>query len=577
MKFSLKCAGRLLAVAVVLAMCGQAGAQLLKQVPKDATFVIKVNDLAATSGKIKDTAAKLGLADVNPAMADPLGFVKQQLNVKEGLKENGDLALVFFAPAGFGPPTGLGLIPVSDYKAFLGNFGQPTKEGDVDVLAVPNQTLYAMQWGDYAAVTNTKELLGKERGLDVSAEVAKLMQSHDATVFVNIKALRPLVLPQLQMIKNMMGRAAPPGAPNAQEMAAMQAMAKQVIGGIESLFEQCDATALGVNIVKSGMLMTAMADFAPDSAIAQTLKETKNSDADLLKGLPEAKYMMVAGWIQNGATFAKFVDSFYAPMLKALPVPEADAAKLDQALEAMKASVRAMNGGAVGLITPQADQIAATGVLHGIGVVHGDAKDMVTAQRKLGAVQDVFQKVASMGMGVTVNYKPEAKTVDGVALDETTMEYTFDPNKPGGVQQEKMIKAMFGAKVTSYGGMINDGNVVSAMNVDDQQIQALIAAVKQNLTISGNAQIKAASAELPQQRIAVIYIFAGQIGQLVAQLTGGNAPDGLADLPPIGMALSVEGSAIRFDAQISEDFAKMTVDLFKKLQGQRRGARGGQL
>ena len=144
-----------LALMAALVFTSAAQAQVLKQVPKDASFVFKINDLQAMSGKLKDMAARLGVADLlagagagEQLVVNPLGLLKDQLHVKAGLKDNGEFAVAFFMPAGAGQPTMLALVPVSDYAAFIGNFGDPAKEGDVDVLKTPVPVpVYAMKCG----------------------------------------------------------------------------------------------------------------------------------------------------------------------------------------------------------------------------------------------------------------------------------------------------------------------------------------------------------------------------------------------------------------------------------------------
>src|SRR5262245_29357764 len=66
------------------------GAQVLQQVPADALVVIKFNKLKATSDKLAALSNKLGIAQMNPDMADPLGKLQEQAGVKEGVDPNGD-------------------------------------------------------------------------------------------------------------------------------------------------------------------------------------------------------------------------------------------------------------------------------------------------------------------------------------------------------------------------------------------------------------------------------------------------------------------------------------------------------
>src|SRR5215204_3281044 len=111
-----------------------AQAQVLKQVPADAMVVVKFNNLKQTSDRIAALADKFGIAQINPAVTDPLGNFKQAIGANNGINEAGEAAVVVLArevgDAGAGAAEGavgeqapkkgdiIVLLPVSDYKAF---------------------------------------------------------------------------------------------------------------------------------------------------------------------------------------------------------------------------------------------------------------------------------------------------------------------------------------------------------------------------------------------------------------------------------------------------------------------------
>src|SRR5256885_16926259 len=106
-----------LVVMALLLLAPVAQAQVLQQVPADALVVIKFNKLKATSDKIAALAQKLGIAQMNPDMADPLGKMQAEAGIKEGVDPAGDAALVLLnGKMDEQKPPGLVLIPVTDYK-----------------------------------------------------------------------------------------------------------------------------------------------------------------------------------------------------------------------------------------------------------------------------------------------------------------------------------------------------------------------------------------------------------------------------------------------------------------------------
>src|SRR5437016_2690790 len=162
-----------------------AHAQVLQQVPADALVVIKFNKIKAISDKIAGLTQKLGLAQINPeaGLADPLGKMEKEAGVTQGIDPNGDAAIVLLnGKMDQQKPPALMLIPVSDYKAFLGNFPDAKTEGEISTIHPKNnpEDTYVAQWGKYAAISPTKESLAKKpEGLQVSGQAAKELDSKD--------------------------------------------------------------------------------------------------------------------------------------------------------------------------------------------------------------------------------------------------------------------------------------------------------------------------------------------------------------------------------------------------------------
>jgi hypothetical protein len=114
---------RILAAAVALIAANLANANVLENVPADSLVAIKVADLTATSGKVAKLAKDFGVDGFVPPLQDPLGSLKQQLNIQKGLKENGELGMAFLKPAeGKREPGIVVLIPISSFDDLVSNF-----------------------------------------------------------------------------------------------------------------------------------------------------------------------------------------------------------------------------------------------------------------------------------------------------------------------------------------------------------------------------------------------------------------------------------------------------------------------
>src|SRR5438477_11473453 len=128
------------AVVVLLLACTVHAQQLLDQIPNDALVVMKVKNLGVTSGKLGKFFTDLGIANMVPGMNDPLAFMQKQLKLSQGLNKDGDFGFVYRDSDALGeqPDKSLMLlIPVSDYKAFLANFGEAKTDGEVSEVTMP--------------------------------------------------------------------------------------------------------------------------------------------------------------------------------------------------------------------------------------------------------------------------------------------------------------------------------------------------------------------------------------------------------------------------------------------------------
>src|SRR4051812_43880379 len=210
-------------VAVFLLAPLAARAQVLQQVPADAAVVIKVNKLKATSDKIAAFAQKIGITDFVPQMKDPLGQFLNRPGMSRGVDPDGEMAIVLLnevvaagavdADAGAGAGVGRGrggrpkppvmaLVPVTDYKAFLGNYPGARTEGDVSVVKVkgdPGDT-YVMQWGNYAAISDSKARVAKpaKQGITPAGNAAKEMNERDICAYANLAGARDKILAQMK-------------------------------------------------------------------------------------------------------------------------------------------------------------------------------------------------------------------------------------------------------------------------------------------------------------------------------------------------------------------------------------------
>jgi hypothetical protein len=88
--------------------------------------------------------------------------VLEKGKMAKGFNKSGDAAVIVYLPKKIDSgeePEIVGLLPVSDYKVFVGNFAKADKPSGIEgVTAVKdpdgNETIYVAHRGSYAAVSN---------------------------------------------------------------------------------------------------------------------------------------------------------------------------------------------------------------------------------------------------------------------------------------------------------------------------------------------------------------------------------------------------------------------------------------
>jgi hypothetical protein len=599
-----------------------ARAQVLQQVPADALVVIKINKLKPVSDKLAALAQKLGLAQMSPQMADPLGSLQKEAGVQNGLDTSGDAAFVLLNGNIEGPkPPALILVPVTDYKAFLANFGEAKTEGDISTVHPKNdpEDTYVANWGKYAVMSPQKELLSrKPEGLTATGLSAKELESKDIVAYVNMKTARARLLPAItkarakfladferNMSRAARGPARRPGAPGAApqpapaanaQMQKFMPLAKTFINRFIDVAEQVvrdsDAATYGVSLTDAGVNGTVMAEFAAGSPSATRVTQLKGSDQSMLAGLPQVKYLMFGGSVDATQAVQKLVADFLAPVEKEFPALGEDGKALGDWADSIKQLFGATKSSAFGMVTPSG-MIGQDAIIQPVSVATGDAKTIIDAQRKMfqsqQAVMDLMTP-AGAKMQIKTSYVANAKTIDGVSLNQ--MQTTFGGAQPGQpmnaqqAQMQQMMTLMYGpGGMNAWVGMIGANKVVTAAGASDDVLAKLIAAAKGGQDVlSSTPGVQATAKQLPQQRIAAFYVALDQIALSIANYAKAfGMPINFqvpANLPPLGFTFASDGAALRGDwhvpAQTMQSIIAAVMQVKMQMEGgQQPGGPGG--
>jgi hypothetical protein len=552
------------AVALAMFIASAARAQVLTLVPSDAMVVIKIKNLQDVSAKVAALSQAWGLANIRPELNDPLGTLLTAANIGPGLNKTGEAAVAIMKPApGTGEPSMVALVPVTDYKTFATSLPNAKIEGDMTTfgLAGNPETMYASDWGKFAAISNSKEMVAKKgAGVQATGVSAKELAAKDLIVYANMKAISKEALPHFQQMRpqvlQMMDQGlAAGGGVNPKYVPVIKAYMGQIFDVMEGFLRDSTGAAFGINLSKDGISTTLMAEFEPGSYGGKAIAGMKNTDASFTAGLPEGKYFMYGGMTMNPATDLKLLNDFIAPMEKELTAMGADGKPILDYLAAFRAVLGATKQSNFGMVAPAGNAIGQQGAIQSVNVITGDTAKLAAAQKQMMATMGEILKMAGIGEMLKIETTPAAKTVDGVTLDQMTMSMNMQPQTPQEQQAAVIVQMLTGPKgLTGYMGAIGADKMVSVAGGDDALLSATIQAAKNNSDPLGKGVAAKVAAGLPQNRLAAIYLPLDTIATTVLDVMAARGmPAGVKlppNLPPLAWVVDSEGTALRVDGYI---------------------------
>jgi hypothetical protein len=561
-----------------------AAADALKHVPADAAVVIRINNMETTNAKLVKMAKQMGV-EATP-WSDPLATMLAAGKLNAGVRKNADLTLIGFAPnrdaGGFEVPLLL-LIPIDDYNAFVANFGQGRKDGEVDVVKFPRVPLpgYILKLDEYAAVSASKARLPQGAApMDLTSACGKVLADakNDLALYMNTKLVSDAFGPMMKRSQEQMlarFEAMYKQSGGAEQFApVLRAMAAQWINMSAETMRDANAMALGLSLTDAGLRATQTIDMAPKSRLGQMVAQMKNTDASFTAGLPEADYAVFGGIAHDGQVSAKFFADLMGPVVEEAAKIGESGKSMSAIVDAYKAALGTMDGTTFGIVLDPKDQ---AGMVKGVTLFDGDSK--VFAQSQAQVRQAAGQLGKAMGGPLrNVEVTPKVKTVDGVALDKVSAPLKADPANPRDVMATQLASRMLGgAGLTVWSGAIDAKRTIQIIGPDEKLAEPAVAAAKAKSDAVGKRELlKAPNSQLPANRFAVAYVAVDKVVAAGVQLAnmemGGNLQVNLKpNLPPIGIALSADGSVLRLDAVVPAELVDSLVSAFLQIKLQVMG------
>ena len=568
-------------------------ANVLEQVPDSALFAVKVANLQQTSKKLAQLAKDFGVAGFIPQAADPLGALKQQAGVTKGLNETGEFAIAMISPKSSNlkeDKSVLMLVPVSNFADFIGNFADAKTEAGISEVTFPGdgEATFIADWGTYAVLSPSKELVAKPPGtLKPTGLTKDESTKHDFIVYANFARITPDTKEQIEagFEKALAKIDEADSKVEAKYRPLTKVALTQLMGAARTYLAETEASTIGITIADAGINTTIVNQFKPDSYLGKTAASVKNTDVTLLTGLPAMKLLAYGGAAYDPAITSKIIDDIGAPIFTELGKVEgqADTVKLiNNYREALKA-----NTGVI-FAMPAPANIGQEGIIQQVQIYRGGGAAM---KKSINDGTELFKAFATTmggidgGVKTELETKPNAKTIEGVSLDQIKIKMTGGEG-PEAAQMQQMMSMMYGPGGLSYdfGVIGKDDLILSAGGATDATLGAFIKAnaeAKDNFSTADH--IKATADQLPKKRVLEYFIALDEIvntgvaaaGQFGMPIQVQLPPE----LPPIGVTVGAEGNTIRIDSHIPSTTIQSIIaagmQVFMQMQGGGPGGPGG--
>jgi hypothetical protein len=312
----------------------------------------------------------------------------------------------------------------------------------------------------------------------------------------------------------------------------------------------------------------------------------------VVAGLPPTKYLVFGGLVKGDPKVGEqMISDFLAPVEKEFAALGAEAKPMQDYIAALKAYMGATRGWSFGWVAPSG-MLGQEAILQVVSVIRGEPDKILQAtQQMFASQQQLMQMIGGANQPqVKTNFIPNAKTVDGVTLNQ--MQTTFVPPAAGQrptpqqMQAQQMMAWMYGpGGMNAYIGKVGEDKAVMASGANDALLQQLVAAAKaDDKSLVTAPHIAATDAKLPKQRVAAWYVQIDQIASSVANYAKAfgmpinfQVPQNLS---PAGGTLSTEGPAVKVDgympAQTMQSVIAAVMQTYMQMQGgqQPGGAEG---
>jgi hypothetical protein len=544
-----------LLVAVLLAVGTTArAADVLNHVPDTALAVIVVNNAEKGSAKIDDVAKTLQLP--SPGV---LNLITGEANLDKGLNREGAAAAVMFAPPeGQSNPRVVVLVPTTDYKALIGQLEPGEADGKKTPVVINDKEMVAANVGDYAALTESKDAKALDEllagGTSVGSKVGDLSKWLEAQDAYALATTGGIALASEKLVEAM--DQAEEQFEGLGQDEQQTATIKMVFGVYREIFKAAKTefsfAAAGVRAEAKGVHLTGRVTFKAGSDAAKYAATVKPPQEDLLKGLPDGKFV-VAGGVELSGDLLSEMYAWTAKMIKGAPggLDKEDADKL---IKSWEDSTKGLKSASFAMYAPKKDAPMYSSIV-GLMRVEDSAKFLASYKASIEAMNDLAKKSKSPFLQ---EGSVEETEVEGKKALELTLAIPNTGTEDNPLAGE-MFKKMFGDtdKIKAYVVAVDANTAAIGYITPDAIKQAMKDAGKTG--IAGNANLAKTAELLPDGCQMQSYLSLKGMIDLILDVPGvefspvpallGEFPD----TPPLGFGAKMTSGGLETDLIITEE------------------------
>lgn len=572
---------------------------VLEAIPADATAFVAVRNLLELDHDIVQLTNKLNFPLAAIGFPSPLAFIKENVQLTEGIEDNRGLAVVVLncqklEAAGEVPTRMVVYIPCSDVDALTEQMNAE-KEGDLLKVQLLGQPSVAAEKDGFLVVAQNAEALREamqSKGGGVLSTLSETRRAaylkHDLTLWFNPRGVSKAIRQEVvQAVTGMMTMGMPMADP--EDL-------KDLTAESEKLAESLEEASLGLNIdEKTGVGLEGYVRFLPDSKTGQQIAGAKSTDQSLLFGLPDEAAVVYGGAFQSGRR--ELVEQQMRENLDRWVTQEAVGDQVDpEQLAALKNHLVNLIGGLEqwafsfsGLPAGSQDGLI------GVTVVG----KVANAERCQADVRQVFTLVKEMAIEANkgdseaeqemvqnfkegIQWKEDAEKLAGAAVDHFVVDLSRMPDMDeDAIAEAKGVIGQEGVLIRV--AAVGDKHVVITFGGGAERFAEVVDHVnKGESPLADRKNVKLVSARMPtENRLIEGYFSVDSLLSMMMDITGQMGqmmplPLAMKETSPIAVTVThSEKTAVQLNLMVPVELLQATMDMVKPMMQMMMGGMGG--